>query len=298
MNARFAEDKPLVALGPVPENGCDAFEALRGVRVGCVRYLNARPLIEPYEKAAGVGAVTLDHPSALAASLARGDLDVALVPVFEALRCPGFPMVDHVSISALGPVWSVFVAHRGPVAAIREIELDPASLTSANLCKVLFAEWGASVPVYLPEPAPFDGANEIDKINKIDKARLLIGNQAIAFREQHGEQCRYLDFGEEWLRRTGLPFVFAVWLMRPEIPEPARVAQAFREIARQGRAAVTEIVAGHPEYPAAFAKRYLTKHIRFDLGEPEKQGMALFKKLLLKHGQLPPENGAEPFQWV
>ncbi len=253
------------------------FGALQGLRIGCVRYLNARPLIEPYERVGGP--VTLEHPSILAAMLARGELDVALVPVFEALRSPGFPIVNGVSISARGPVWSVFVAYQGDFTAIREIVLDPASLTSANLCKVLFAEWGAAVPCYLPasEPMP-PGA-----------ARLLIGNQAIEFREQHGDRYNYLDFGEEWLRRTGLPFVFAVWLMRPEVREPARVARAFREIARQGEAMTPEIASTHPD--PEFALRYLTEFIRFGLGDPEKAGMAKFRELLIKHGQLPPEMG-------
>ena len=125
------------------------FEALRGLRIGCVRYLNSRPLIEPYD-----GPVVLDHPSALAAALERGEMDVALVPVFEALRLPGYFAVDGVSISSLGPVWSVILAYQGALSEIKQVALDPASRTSVHLCKVFFAEWGACLPEYLPEPAP------------------------------------------------------------------------------------------------------------------------------------------------
>ncbi|MEI6349662.1 MAG: menaquinone biosynthesis protein [Verrucomicrobiota bacterium] len=255
-------------------------KALDGLRIGCVRYLNSRPLIEPY-----AGPVVLDHPSALAAALARGDLDVALVPVYEALRSPGFAIADGVSISSLGPVWSVFIAHQGPVSAIRSVSLDPASLTSVNLFKVLFAEWGDSVPNYVAEPSP----------SGPEGARLIIGNQAIAFREQHGGDFNYFDLGEEWLRRTGLPFVFAVWLIRPEVKEPHRVAAAFREIATRGRKSISKIAANHPEYRSEFAIRYLTQNIRFDLGGKEKQGIALFRALLCKHGFLPAETAPPRF---
>jgi len=248
---------------------CPDFEVLRGLRIGCVRYLNSRPLIEPY-----TGSVVLDHPSALARSLERGELDVALVPVFEALRSPGCLAVDGVSISSLGPVWSVILAYQGAFSAIKQVALDPASRTSVHLCKVLFAEWGDSIPEYLPEPAP-PGA-----------ARVIIGNQAIAFREAHGDQFEVLDFGEEWTRRTGLPFVFAVWLIRPEVKEPARVAAAFREIARRGRAQIPEIVACHREHDAEFAQRYLTENIRFDLGAAEKDGIEEYRRLLCKHDLL------------
>lgn len=261
-------------------NGVGAVDwhSLYGLRIGCVRYLNSRPLIEPYD-----GPVILDHPSVLAAALVRGELDVALVPVFEALRHADFPIADGVSISSFGPVWSVFVAHRGPIAAIREISLDPASLTSVNLCKVIFAEWGESVPAYLPEPV---GGGESPSA---ERGKLLIGNQAIDFREQYGSEFNYLDLGEEWKRSTGLPFVFAVWLMRPETEHPERVAQAFRAIACRGKATIPQIVARHREYPQEFAAHYLTEYIRFGLGSEEKQAMGMFRELLCKHGLLTSE---------
>jgi len=253
------------------------YDALRGLRIGCVAYLNSRPLIEPYD-----GPVTLDHPSVLAGALVRGELDVALVPVFEALRHPEFSIVDGVSISARGPVWSVFAAHCGPVSDIRTVRLDPASLTSANLCRVIFAEWGTAIPEYATDTAGMVSEAPLSP----GTARVLIGNQAIAFRLRRGAACEYLDFGEEWRRRTGLPFVFAVWLMRPETPRRREVAQAFRAIARRGEAAIPEIVQRHREFPADFAERYLTQHIRFGLGPEEKRGIERFRELLWKHGLL------------
>ena len=43
----------------------------------------------------------------------NGELDVALVSSFEFLRNPIYRIVDDVSISSDGPVYSVVVAHRG-----------------------------------------------------------------------------------------------------------------------------------------------------------------------------------------
>ncbi len=83
-----------------------------------------------------------DHPSALCSKLAAGELDVALVSSFEFLRNPIYRIVDDVSISSDGPVYSVVVAHRGEIGQIEEIELDPASETSANLLYCLIAEFG------------------------------------------------------------------------------------------------------------------------------------------------------------
>ena len=110
---------------------------MKSVRVGCVKYLNARPLIRGWP-----GNVEFDHPSALCQRLAKGQLDVALVSSFEFLRNPIYRIVDDVSISSDGPVYSVVVAHRGEFSDIEEIELDPASETAVNLLRCLLAELG------------------------------------------------------------------------------------------------------------------------------------------------------------
>jgi predicted solute-binding protein/REP element-mobilizing transposase RayT len=105
------------------------------LRLGCVKYLNARPLIRGWP-----GDVEFDHPSALCQRLATGQLDVALVSSFEFLRNPVYRIVDNVSVSSDGAVYSVVVAHRGEFSDIKEIELDPASQTSVNLLRCLLAE--------------------------------------------------------------------------------------------------------------------------------------------------------------
>ena len=84
---------------------------MNSLRVGCVKYLNARPLVRGWE-----GNVEFDHPSALCERLAKGQLDVALVSSFEFLRNPIYRIVDGVSISSDGPVYSVVVAHRGELS--------------------------------------------------------------------------------------------------------------------------------------------------------------------------------------
>lgn len=242
------------------------FAALESLRLGCVQYLNAKPLICAYR-----GNVIFEHPARLAEMLALGELDIALVPTFEALRQPDFRAVDGVSISSRGPVYSVFLAHRGPLEKIKTIALDPASRTSTHLLQCLIAEYHDFKPEYL------QGRDE-----NAD-AWLLIGDQAIRFRAENGSRFDYLDLGEEWARRALLPFVFAVWMMRPEVPETA--ADALRALKCAGVKCIGEIARDQADM--AFAERYLTEHIRFDLGETERLGIEKFRGLLMKHSLLP-----------
>jgi len=250
------------------------FAALRGLRVGCVQYLNARPLIEPYD-----GEVVFEHPARLADLLAAGKIDVALIPAFEALRAPAFPIVDGVAIASHGPVYSVFLAHRGLLSELRAISLDPASRTSSNLLRCLLAEFHGLHPAFEPS-----GESRLDAHCGL----LLIGNQAIRFREQPREGVQYLDLGEEWLARTGFPFVFAVWQIRPEVPNPAAVADALRAVKAAGLCRVREIARLQRDFDPAFAERYLTRHVRFGLAADEKAGIARFRSLLQKHRFIEP----------
>src|SRR5437764_13224241 len=102
------------------------------LRIGCVKYLNASPLIYGW-----FGAVDSDDPAALCRKLQHGDLDVALVSSLEYLRRPIYRIVDGVSISAHGAVYSVIVAHNEDPSRAEEIDIDPASETSVALLSCL-----------------------------------------------------------------------------------------------------------------------------------------------------------------
>jgi chorismate dehydratase len=264
------------------------YPALQGLRIGCVQYLNSRPLIHGLQSGPGVhpptpGAV-LAHPATLAAKLREGALDAALVPVFELLRSPGsYRVVRGISISSNGPVYSVFVAHTCPLERLDAIAADPASLTSVHLLQVLAAR-------RLGAPLPFLGSAEAsdDAALPHSHGRLLIGNQAIHFRlRMEHSQMLFWDLGQAWTEWTGLPFVYAVWVLRKELPAAQAVANAFRELAAEGLSQVDRIAREQSEFPPELALRYLTQHIRFGLGAPEEAGIEKFSLELELGGHVP-----------
>ena len=257
-------------------------------RIGCVRYLNSKPLIHGHDTE-----VSFEVPASLADGLHAGRLSVALSPIFELLAHPGYLVVDDVAIACDGPVFSVFIAHRGPLSSLRTLYLDRDSRTSFNLQRVLLAEFhGLS-----PGCEPFPGGKPPVELRDGEGA-LIIGDPAIGFRLAHGDRYAYLDLGEEWKRATGLPFVFAAWLVRPETPRPAALADRLRAWREAGQAQVEEIVAAERRYPAELSRRYLTEFIRFRLGAAEKQAIREFARLLRKQGVIA---GADEFpepSWV
>lgn len=258
-------------------------------RIGCVKYLNARPLIRGWP-----GKITLDNPAALCAQLARGELDVALVSSFEFLRNPIYQIVDGISISSAGPVYSVFVAHRGEISEVEEIELDPTSETSVNLLRCLLAESRLN-PRFIARTRPERQSNgSTSTSSNADAAqarqgRLFIGDQAIRFRQEHAQEFKFWDLGEQWSRACGidLPFVYALWLVRPEVADPKPIADRLRALRDENLAKIDKLIAEEKEFGAAFCARYYREHLRFSFGEKEREGLKQFQGLCQKHGLLP-----------
>lgn len=256
-------------------------------RIGCVRYLNSKPLIHGHGEE-----VSFETPASLADGLHAGRLDVALSPIFELMAHPGYLVVDDVAIASDGPVYSVFVAHRGPLAGVRTLYLDHDSRTSFNLQRVLLAEFHGLTP----RPAPFPGGRPPAELREGEGA-LIIGDPAIEFRLAHGDRYEYLDLGEAWKQATGLPFVFAAWLVRPATPQPEALGDRLRAWREAGCTQVEEIVAAERRYPPELSRRYLTEFIRFRLGAAEKQAIREFARLLLKYELVNGKEFREP-TWV
>jgi chorismate dehydratase len=289
------------------------------LRIGCVKYLNARPLIHGWE-----GNVDFDHPSALCNKLAAGKLDVALVSSFEFLRNPIYRIVDDVSISSDGPVFSVFVAHRGEIAEVEEIQLDPASETSGNLLRCLIAERGlkprlirnidlksvrpaglepaAPVPVQSVESQTAENISagrtgNMPMFPSARRAKLLIGDQGIRFRREYAGEFSFWDLGEQWRKFVGLPFVYAFWLVRPEVTDPEQIANRLRALRDENLAHLDHVVddavargdtlGQRKAVNRKFLSRYYREHLRFGFGEKEKEGLRIFANLCMKHGLLP-----------
>ena len=259
---------------------------MQPVRIGCVAYLNARPLTE------GLGAdVAFDHPAALVPALRAGRLDVALLPVRSILDDPAAVVADGAGIASEGPVRSVLLAHQGPLAALTRVALDPASVTSAHLVRVVLERFHGVRPDYVGGPDPGDLTPP-----RAGEGLLKIGDQALAFHARHRDAVGVLDLGEAWTAATGLPFVYALWCFRPGLEHPAPVAARLRKALELGQGAIDRLVVDQAD--PAFAREYLTRHIRHRIGERERLGLARFASELAALGLLEPGRSPAGWRWV
>src|SRR6266849_5312995 len=179
------------------------------IRIGAVSYLNTKPLVHDLEALAPHAELILDYPSRLADQMARGELDVALIPVIEYFRAGDYRLVPNIAIASNGPVLSVTLFSRRPWSGIRRVALDEGSRTSAALTQVLLRKKYNVHPEFCPLPLD-RSADDVDA-----DAVLMIGDRAMhaclpGFRHA-------FDLGQEWHDWTGLPFVDAVGAVREGI---------------------------------------------------------------------------------
>jgi chorismate dehydratase len=253
----------------------------RPIRVGAVNYLNTKPLIEGLGSLAPNAELELDLPSRLAERLAAGDLDVALIPVVEYFRAGNYSIVPGVSIASRGPVLSVTLFSREPWPKIQTVALDEGSRTSAALTRILLEKRYGIRPrtVSLPMGVAAD--------DMPTDAVLLIGDRAM-------KAClpgfpHAFDLGQEWFDWTGLPFVYAVWAVRPgmDLRGVDRALRAARDygLAKVGPIAQREAV--KLGLDPGFCRRYLSNILSFDLGPRELAGLKKFYALATELGLTP-----------
>jgi chorismate dehydratase len=241
------------------------------LRVGAVTYLNAKPLVEGLADDSRID-LSFDLPSRLADQLARGEIDVGLVPVVELFR-GDYTVVPDIAIASRGPVLSVTLFSRVPWNQIESVSLDEGSRTSAALAQVLLREkYGRSPRLeQLPITVPADDVST--------DAVLLIGDRAMKACLP-GYPFAY-DLGQEWADWTGLPMVFAVWAVRPGV-ELGAVEAAFHRAKRLGSDRAGAIAAREAPglgLDAGFCRRYLDTIITYDFGPKEREGMERFRQL-------------------
>lgn len=240
----------------------------RNFRIGSVQYLNAVPLTRGIEDK-----VIFATPARLAELLRRDELDAALVSTAEILLTNRYDILDGVSVSSFGEVYSVLLAHRRPLAELKEIYCHTASLSGLNLLKILLAEQGLK-PDFKPLANPRNAAEH--------DAVLLIGDPAIDFqRASHDHEI--LDLGLAWFEMTKLPFVFAVWALRRGI-ENSVLRRQLRDARDFGVDTLDWIIRNRTEYDYDFRKDYFDWNIHYHLATDEKRAITRFAELLDKHG--------------
>jgi chorismate dehydratase len=197
------------------------------IRIGGVPYGVGAPLLGGLDDDPNIELV-LAPPTEMIPALRKGKLDAALLSSIEALRHPGSTVAAGLGIACKQEIRSVR-AFRRRGQKIRTVGCDQSSATTVALLKLLLhhvykdetdgePEFSTIEPTLEPDALPHDLV-------------MLIGDPGL---DADAGNREIWDLGTEWVRWTGLPFVFALWVMRSGV-DHAAVLPALHRARTAGR---------------------------------------------------------------
>lgn len=276
------------------------------LRIGEIGYLNVLPLFSHIRHSLPLdypAHFVQGHPARLNALLATGALDVAPASSFEYLvRADRYRLLPELSISADGPVQSVLLVSPVPkeelqaTGALRGIvRLSRASASSVALLRILWqCAWSLPEPQWV-ECEPGQGAEG-------DTPYLEIGDLALHTFLNPPKGWHVIDLAEEWHVFTGLPFVFAVWIVNRHIaldqkPHLAELHKALITAKETFPAAEEEVDQSMPlpkwlSLPAAVQ---YWGCMNYGLGSRELAGLVLYGRYCRDLGMIP---GMPVLEWA
>lgn len=248
------------------------------IRLGSVNYLNARPLI------AGLGGdtdpdftVRFDPPSVCATLLDAGEIDLGLIPTITYHNRPADLVVPGVSIASEGPVASVAIFTRKPMAEVRTFALDTSSRTSVALTRIMCRRKFGIQPAFARQ------SPDLVAMLTANDAALVIGDPALfadlpSVEAAIGARIEKIDLGALWTEMTGLPFVWAFWAGRPDAASAAAVTrlQSTRDAGLVVSDALADAYVSHTPAWQPLARHYLREHIKFGLTPRMLEGLATY----------------------
>jgi chorismate dehydratase len=242
------------------------------LKVARIPYLSCEPFYFEMERR---GLELCDIvPSAFAGAVARGEIDAGPMPLVDCFHMDEqFRFLSGFCLATVRKASSVALHSKRPIHELdgAHIGIPGAAATAALLVKVLLTL------KHQVRPAAYVTSEDAAD------AVLLIGSEGL--RQRHGvwDYPHLYDLGEEWSGWTGLPFVFARWVVRRALD---RKEVTFLEDAlytgmqdwadglfrsAEGR----DDVLMHPRDIVEY-----TQGIRYFLGVPEQRSIERFKQYL------------------
>ena len=239
------------------------------LKVGRTPYLSSEPMYFDMEKR-GIEVQELP-PNELTAAISDGRLQGGLVSLVDTFELnDSMRTASGFCVATIAQAVSVKLHTKMPIEELagRTIAVPEAAPTAIKLLQVLLSlKHGITPGAYVTEDEGHD-------------ARLLVGNLGLRHRRGLREFPQTYDLGEEWRQWTGLPFVFARFVLRKDLePQDALKIEDSLYTSLQDWADGLYHVSGPsdrlPIHPQEI--HLYTQGLRYFIGVPEEKSIATFK---------------------
>jgi chorismate dehydratase len=276
------------------------------LRVAAINFLNPAPLMWDFEHppldAALAQRYSLHYtqPSLCADELLAARADLGLIPI--ASLTPDLAIVPGCTIASLNEVRSIQLIVKSPhsLGTVKTIAADTASRSSLAYAEILFRKFLRNHPTFIPATA-----DPIAMLQQADAA-ILIGDPALLALESREDietivgPCQWFDLAREWRTRTNLPWVAAVWAVRPEALSQSKdspsitAAQLTEDLETSRNHGLLNIENLVEQWipriaiPAATIRHYLSHNIHYVLNTDCIRAIELFRQYAAEVDVLPP----------
>ena len=257
------------------------------LKIGRIPYANLFPIFYMLEKNCECSAYEFVEgvPSVLNKMLRDGELDVSPASSIEYLRNKDiYDIIEGHSISSKGAIGSIFLFSKKPIQELegKTISITSQTDTSVALLNIILQKFFDIKCELIAHQNPNESGSD---------AFLLIGDDAMRhnaeLKSEPNCQQYVFDLGDIWYEKTGLPFVFALWIVRKDIPEEKRtLLERFINDLNEAKASAFR---SFPEIASSSPLKYfMTEHeilsywqkIDYDLTDEHKKGFDLFGECL------------------
>lgn len=256
------------------------------LKIGIIQYANLFPVFYTLQKECDCSSYEFveDVPSRLNLMLRKGAVDISPSSSIEYLKNPDlYRIIEGHSISSRGPVGSILLFSDKPFEALNGAVIDVSSQseTSVALLDIILKKFYMVDAVLRVSDSPeSSGANIF----------LLIGDDALKYSVKD-TQKNYIvyDLGEIWHRKTGLPFVFALWIARKEFfeqPIKKQLLKRFTEdLNKTKKSSLSKLdeLAKHSPLKSFMKEDEIVAYWRkidYGLSDENKKGLELFNRYL------------------
>jgi len=270
--------------------------------IGRISYANVFPIFYVLDHECDCSQYTFVEgvPSRLNSLLREGEVDISPSSSIEYLRNPGrYRIISNHSISSRGPVGSILLFTPRPVEELEgaKVFASSQSETSVALLKIVLKRfYGSSATVEsVPDPiqAGAGGAAFLLIGDDALKRQALGNRQGVTGKRDTNRTSAAFslspiaypfeyDLGEIWYRQTGLPFVFALWIVRKDIPDKKELIDKFTgdlDSAKESALKKLPVIARNAPIRSFMTEEEILsywKKLDYELSPEHRKGLALF----------------------
>ena len=264
------------------------------IRVGMIDFLNG--VIPDYQLNLHGCEKNYGMPSALNIRLRRGDLDISPVSSMEyVLHHVNYRILPGLCIRAdqRAATVGVFSSLPPDMWHKKRLYLSGASLTSVYLLKLLCKAFYKIKPEFIQQPIDKVVEESLTDVLKHSDAMLIIGDRAYEEQKTMDTGIQYYDLAEAWKTWTGLPFVFALWLVRNEIADQRpsciiEIHEAFLRSINSGLKNLDDICNRLSDrWPRQQIIEYFKVNLAYDLNDQAVRGLTVFIEELYRNDLIP-----------